>query len=435
MTNRLSALIKQYLPTMTQACIALSLIVMPVWWKIPHAPAPFTSTYVLGFPLTWFIIITTLLGFVNSLAHRHRPTRLQWLWLCLWFCLITWTSASQHWAFMADRPALVHNATLQTLIVASFAIVISLQNLNLRWMLGALLLGCLLYGTIGALQVARQASIGLPGEFYLNPALSGISVIEASGVRWLRPYGLLPHPNIWAGFIVGATLGAFWAYWRGWRWALLLCAFGIWLLLLSFSRGAWVGFAVTLALMFPLWMRRYGTRPLRVLLPVTLALTLTFVTLYAPLIFARGGVGQENTEMRSLADRIVYTRIAHEAIQTHPLTGIGASHFPWYASNYLYHRTNYDLRGDNVHTVPLLIFAELGVVGFGLWLGIIVIPLGQGMRATWRGEGDPSPYVGVALAWMLIGIVDHYPWTLIMTQAYWVVMLAGALGRPRPTSA
>jgi O-antigen ligase len=90
--------------------------------------------------------------------------------------------------------------------------------------------------------------------------------------------------------------------------------------------------------------------------------------------------GKRTPRCASIADRIVYTQIALDAIQTAPLQGIGAGNYPWYASDYLYYRTDYDLRGDNVHTVILAIASELGIVGTLLWLALISMAM---VRGAW----------------------------------------------------
>ena len=70
-------------------------------------------------------------------------------------------------------------------------------------MVGAGLAGWMaVEAALGAVQTARQTTAGLhalglywPGT--ITPEMLGASVVQtASGLRWLRAYGTLPHPNI-----------------------------------------------------------------------------------------------------------------------------------------------------------------------------------------------------------------------------------------------
>jgi O-antigen ligase len=412
----------------TQALLILTLFVMPIWWKVPQAPAPFSANYVMGFTVTWLIVITSLSALVSASWKGLRFTRWHIAWSLLWIGFLLWTWASQSWAFVReDYPAIAQNATLITAIMALFAISMSLHPPPTRAILATLMLMLVFYGVIGALQVMQQGSLGLPAEFTLNPAVSGANVIQAGDMRWLRPHGLLPHPNIWAGFIGAGLFASAYAYLRGWRWALLLVGFGWWLLLMSFSRGAWLGFGVATLMSLPFLWRMFGWRRLILIVSLLVILGVVFVLMYAPLLNARTGAGQENTEMRSIADRIVYTQIALDAIQTAPLQGIGAGNYPWYASDYLYYRTDYDLRGDNVHTVILAIASELGIVGTLLWLALISMAMVRGAWLLWHTSDTNSGSMvwwAIAVMWLLVGIFDHYPWTLSFTQSFWVLMIA-----------
>ena len=179
------------------------------------------------------------------------------------------------------------------------------------------------------------------------------------------------------------------------------------------------------------WTLRDRAR--RFQLVVTLALALAvgaaFVAGFAPFLAARAGSGEESIELRSVADRIVYTDFALRSIGERPVLGVGIGNFPWRTSYYLVD-TFYDLRGDNVHNVYLSAWAELGLVGFAL----LLVALVAGLAAAFRAARSPIEVAGaswlddrtaraallaIAVAVAVIGLLDHYPWTILHFQMLW----------------
>ncbi len=101
---------------------------------------------------------------------------------------------------------------------------------------------------IAILQVLKQRSIGLGflGEYLLDPAWSGISIVYAQGVRTLRAYGLSDHPNILGGCLAfSLVLLVSWQILKKRETGALnitIILMGMVGLLLTFSRSAWLAF-------------------------------------------------------------------------------------------------------------------------------------------------------------------------------------------------
>lgn len=434
-TGRMPAETRRRLPV--QILTFLTLLLIPFWLKLPDAPAPFTATYVLGFVAIWAAITTSAVWLLTGLPGirdlLHDRLRLSWAFVLI--LLTAWVTLSQNWAFAAERqPGVAQNAALQMAIAAGFALAVASAGPPPRAIAGVMLINLLLHGTIGAAQVAAQGSLGLDvlGEFTLDPLRSGTSVIQAGDLRWLRPYGLMPHPNILAGMLLpGALIAAALSLKPG-RWRILwliVFAFAFWLLLLSFSRSAWLAFAISTMGVLPLALRISGLRRGLLLLCVTgIGLGIGFLALYSPLVLARGGVGQENTELRSIADRSVFNGIALAAIADHPLQGIGAGNYPWYSADYLWRYTEYDLRGDNVHHVPLSLWSELGIIGYGLHSLMLMLAVEAALRQQRRRPDLVQlALLATAAAFIIVGLFDHYPWTLPHAQLLWLALLATAM--------
>jgi O-antigen ligase len=250
-------------------------------------------------------------------------------------------------------------------------------------------------------------------------------VIQSGDVRWLRPYGLMPHPNIYAGVItigVFAAISAFFMEGK-YRWiGMGVFTFGFLILLLTFSRGAWLGFAAGALFAVPFVIHQSDFWK-KILPAIGLAVIvgLLFIVIYRPLLLSRAGIGEEGIELRSVSDRIVYNRIAQDAIGKYPLHGVGAGNFPWYASVYIFYNTDYDLRGNSVHNIYLGILSELGIIGFGLF----VLNTVSGMLAVVRQrDTERIALLAGVVALAVIGLVDHYPLTLIHTQTLWFGLIA-----------
>lgn len=420
--------------------ILATLFFAQAWLKLPNAPEPFTATYVIGFVIVVPLIITLLLwglsGFRGIQNIYQSKTNLLWFLSLVGFA--GWAILSQHWDFVPDdRAGVAENAGLQILLVFSFAIVVLCRPPKLRWILGLGLCLLLIQSIIGGLQVANQSSIDLKdfGEFTLNPEKPGVSVIQSGEIRWLRPYGLLSHPNIFAGLLIFGlfSCGGFVLH-DNRRIHILggVCfLIGIWVFLLTFSRGAWgsFGLGLLIVLFFILRFYRFKIRFL-IVGAIAIIMGIIFLLMYRPLIASRVGASEESIEMRSVADRIVFTEIALDAINTSPYIGIGAGNFPWYASYYLHYKTDYDLRGDNVHQVALGIWSEYGLVGLTLLSINILTAIIVTIRHVWwydQQRPERIAILGAIIALLAVGLFDHYPWTLIHSQVLWFTLMAVGL--------
>lgn len=428
----------QYRQIPIQVGILITFLLVPMWYKFKNAPPPFAVDYITGFvilvPMLWTIIWWFVLGLPGFKALRKHTLRAACMMSLLLLALLMFASGS--WAFMRDlRPELAASTGLQFGLVALFVLCVACAA-SPRTVISVLVVSLIFHGAVGGLQALRQSSVGLHslGEFYLDPQQLGISVIRAGESLWLRPYGLAAHPNMYAGFLVSGILANAplivssdkFIRWLG----VIACLFGLSVLFVTFSRSAWLGcFSGTLMLLVWLARRYQGKRFLRwqVIVAVSVAslLILIFVVRFAPFLLARAGVHQEEVESRSLDERTVLIDIALTVVEQYPLKGVGAGNFPWYASHYLFYETDLEMRGTSVHNVFLSAVAELGVLGLGLQLAA----LGFGTLATLRRPPDETTVhryalLGGAIAFVVIGIFDHYPWTIMHFQALWFGLLA-----------
>ncbi len=426
------------------AGILATFLLIPVWYRFPGAPRSFTIFYSTGFlifwPMLWTVVWWLLMGLPGIKNLWRDRTRRWWMFMLLGFAI--WALLSSQWAYTHDfRPEVTAGTALPFSLSILFAIVVACAAPSRRILVIALIIGLVWNSGLTFLQVANQGSIGLQaiGEFRIAPD-NGASIVQAGDVRWLRPYGLLPHPNMLAGFlIVGLLAATTWVLSKRpmtWFVGTIITLGGLFALLLTFSRAAWGGFAVGLVVIFVLAWRDSGSsrRFLRLeplfTLGMALVVGIVFVLLFQNFLLARAGINTESIELRSVSDRAVYTQFALRSIRETPVLGLGIGNFPWRASYYLMF-TDYDLRGDNVHNIYLSAWAELGIIGLILMISAMV----AGAWAVVRTSSQSHEYIErVALfagfmALAAIGLLDHYPWAVLQFQTLFWSLLAAA-GKP-----
>lgn len=460
---------RRFAPTAVHLGVFATLICVPWWYRFRGFAGPFDMHYSLGFLIFWPMLWTILWWLIAGLPGLDALWRNRWRrgWALALIALAVWGFLSSAWGFTRPfRPEVTLGAAIPFLLAALFALVMACAGPSARAVVGALVIGLVWNSLLTFGQASVQGSLGLfaLGEFWIPPGISGTSVVEAEGVRWLRPYGILPHPNILAGFLaVGLLAASAWLFSRRvWTWYLgtVIALAGLWALLLTFSRAAWLGFAVgATAIAAPIAVALLRSRyappnqqaaPLSIdretgalrsdwrrVLPqfmATLACALivagVFVMIFRPFLIARTGITAENVEQRSVSDRILFTNIAADAIRSAPLLGIGLGNFPWFAQSEL-NKTHFDLRGQPVHNIYLSAWAELGAVGLALLLLTLGCGCAAGVQsvfsaATLEERAARGALLAGTAALLFIGFFDHYPWTLLHFQAALWGLLAAA---------
>jgi O-antigen ligase len=426
-------------PHLIQLGILLTFLLIPVWYRLPRSPflSPlYVTRFLILLPVVWTIALWLLTGVPGLREFLRDARRTRW-GLCF-LLLGLWAYCSQSWAFVRiNHPEVAATAALQFGLVVLFAVVVACTRPSLRAIIIVLAIGVMWNGVLTFAQTASQGPLGLRifGEFGMTPDSPGASVVVAGDLRWLRPYALLPHPNMLGGFFVIGLLAL--VAWiispeKRLRWiGTLLSLIGLWALLLTFSRGAWLGLAAGLFVLLPL-LRSYLKPVWRHIIisgVLVVIVGITFALIYRPLLSARAGEGAESVELRSISDRTVYTYYALEAVYEEPVLGVGVGNFPWRSSHYLA-QTDFDLRGDNVHHVMLSALAELGIIGLALLTATLVFGV-EAVLYSVRSAPDArerAAFLAGVLALGIIGLLDHYPWTMFQMQLAWWSLLAAALG-------
>lgn len=281
----------------------------------------------------------------------------------------------------------------------------------------AFVMSAVVQALIAIMQVAFQRVypdtwLGIAAHF---PQLPGASVVEAAGVRLLRAYGSLPHPNILGGFMAVAILAARPLFRRasllGWA-AYFVLGVG---LFFSFSRLAWL--AVIIGLVGQ-WA--YARRDLVFvkLAPAALLAMVIGAVCFWPFVAARTTV-TGRLEVKSVTSRLNTYRDAFELIVRHPLAGVGAGAFTAALSKEVAPlRQGYDL--EPAHSAPLAVWAELGIFGLLIYLYLLWLS----SHLAWK-----SGRLGLGLTLIALATLDHWSWTtyagIIIFWAGWGLTLRG----------
>ncbi len=389
-------------------------------WPSPPVYEDYTSLLLFPTDLT---LLLSLAAWGLSRWMRPRP----WAWGPAFLTLPLGGVLIASWLSVpfSANPALSLYLSVRVLMLAGLYLLVMDRGRDLRVLTLAAVLLILSQAPLGLMQVLRQASLGLGalGEYELNPAWSGVSVVTAGGTRLLRAYALTDHPNLLGGtlaFSLFLVSAGFLKEQRPWR-TLYVAIFGLGLvgLLATFSRAAALALASGMALYGILLWRRRTAQETQEWLALVVAgglLLAPFLVQYAPFLGARVGVAGSfvnvPTERRSVQERIALNRAANEIFSEHALAGVGIGALPL-AMQDRFPEFPYDFQP--AHLVVLDVAAETGLFGalfFGLALvlpWIALFRLARQQRQLPRGLIVAS---ALLLALTVVGLFDYYPWLL-----------------------
>jgi O-antigen ligase len=291
--------------------------------------------------------------------------------------------------------------------------------------------GLCLQTIVGLAQVWAKGPLGLPGELALP---------NSADLAWtFRAAGFTFHPNVLGGFLAAGLLLSIPQLGRK---VILLGWWLMWLgLLATFSRSAWLAVALTMPLVM-FWHFRRNDQMRRTLISALLGLLVVFAVAgfiwreqmtvrLQPVVRQAQNALESSTpagadspvsdaadqEARldqaltssnySLSERFVQVEIAFLAIRDALLHGIGAGNFPVFMRQH-----EFIIPPNYVHNVPLLLAAEIGVFGAGLWLTLCLLIAWWLIRRWPAADGWVIACLCAGLAIAVIALFDFYPWGL-----------------------
>ena len=138
-------------------------------------------------------------------------------------------------------------------------------------------------------------------------------------------------------------------------------------IVVTFTRSAWVGTLVAVAVLFALKDVR-----LVAVAPVLGAVVLAIVLAIAPSALTGRVYSVVNVKDPSSSDRIAMLHAGARIVRDHPLTGVGLNNIK---KVYRMYRDpgSLDWNAPHLHNVPMQIAAERGLPALGVWLWFIVV--------------------------------------------------------------
>ncbi|TSC89759.1 MAG: Uncharacterized protein G01um10143_249 [Parcubacteria group bacterium Gr01-1014_3] len=339
---------------------------------------------------------------------------------------------------------------LVILAAVSTAILIQKEFLKTEWIFGGIAIAAVIQSVIALGQFIFQKSLGLIwlGEPVVGPTIGGASKIVVEGFRILRAYGTFPHPNILAAFLLLGLISLCYFWLKrpivaGKDGILSDLKFGLPIfavslgLVMAFSRAAWLvgGFILAVFLLKAIFSRENFRQGIRLAI-FLVAISILLIFSFGQYIFPRAAVSVSEP---SVTQRISYNQLAFELIKSRPL-GVGVGNQVLYAvKNEVYQRfgMNEVWQWQPIHNIYLLIASEVGVLG----LLAILIFLGRLLIFNFKFSiFKKAPMTNDQLlitttmlsALLLLGLFDHFLWTLQPGRIMLWLVIALVLANKKP---
>ena len=332
---------------------------------------------VIWVPLMLLVPLAILAVMDHVAASAPRPWRLgRWTVLVPLLPIVASLPS-----FMSSRDLTLSSYELLRMLAAFLIYLyfaVELRPGDLRIVVVALFAGLLAELPFALLQFATGAEIKLFG------LESGTALEDLGSGQVRRVSGTLIHPNLLASYVAllfpmtlvfavrASVPGALRAL------AVVASVAGLVLLLLSFSRGAWVGVVVALPVALFLAARFRHLTVLRTVV-VTLALAVAAaMSLALPPVFDR----LTSSDPTNLEVRFYLNDIASDMWRSAPVIGVGLNTFTEIAVDFDVRHVSTVKPALPAHNIYLLWLAEIGAVG-ALGMAVFVAwSLFQGLRAA-----------------------------------------------------
>ncbi|MBM4168829.1 MAG: O-antigen ligase family protein [Ignavibacteria bacterium] len=185
--------------------------------------------------------------------------------------------------------------------------------------------------------------------------------------------------------------------------ALMIAAFFALALLVTFSRGYWLGAALAVLVMFILGTRTERVRILQLGITLGLVVSAVMAVLFSDVVialflsvFGRFVSAATATTDISVANRLIETQVVWDLILKNPLIGygLGAKYSYYHLLRTVTHDTEY------VHNAYLYLWFKLGLPGLVIFLVMYLSKIRDGLRVAWTNQVDKSlrPFLVAAVA-------------------------------------
>ncbi|MGI0487276.1 IctB family putative bicarbonate transporter [Pantanalinema rosaneae CENA516] len=260
---------------------------------------------------------------------------------------------------------------------------------------------------------------GLQQWFSGTPALATWVDPESPLSKTTRVFSYLGNPNLLAGYLVPAVIFSIGAVFVWQRWlpkalAMTMVLVNAACLVLTFSRGGWIGMVVSLFAMgillvhwWSIYLPGFWQRwAMPIVVGSAAAVLVLAVLVVDPLrdrvfsIFAGRGDSSNNF-------RINVWESVIEMIKDRPVIGIGPGNSAFNKIYPIYQRPKFSAL--SAYSIYLEVLVEAGIIGFTcfLWLLLVTFNLGWSQLQRLRSLGDPQGFWLMAAIASLVGMMGH----------------------------
>ncbi len=367
---------------------------------------------------SWFLLLFVAVLDLVLRKKEHRPA-IKSTWICgltalfVAFTFITTASLRSTFEWWLEVVVLI-------LFVRAVFSRVTLRDFS--WWFA---LSLVPHALLGLWQSIDQSVVGysLLGMASQDPRTPGVAVIEVIGVRWLRAYGGFPHPNIFGGWLVIGIISLVMLLkermikiWQKYVIFAFVTLFSL-ALACTYSRSAWIALVVgciTMGISCIGFSKESFQRNWKRL---ALAFVLILVS-FGSVFFLRPNLvmsrAQTTTrlEQKSVSERKQGIENALRILRERPLTGSGLG-----ASALVVQRLDRAEQKPAIipvppHMVPLLGVAELGLVGTGILMAILLLSA-KLFKLRFQQLAFSEKIANLALCFTLVPILvlDHYLWS------------------------
>ncbi len=271
-----------------------------------------------------------------------------------------------------------------------------------------LILGLIAESLLGLAQQAAGRNLGLSalGERTIEKEVS------IAGEKIFRIGGTLGHPNYFGGYLT-SVLPLIYAFTQirlpplARILAMFSLALGTVVLVLTYSRSAWLASFAALGFLFVYQMIKSGKQLPVIPTVIAVLLSMAVLTPLMPQIKAR----MEEDDRGSTSSRIPQVKMAWSMIKDHPVIGVGLNNNG--LVSHLYETYVEEQSGNKrvfeyqaIHNVFLALTAETGIPGI-LWLiSFVVITVRQGRKKI---TSIQDPVAKTILFGMLVSLIARIP--------------------------
>ena len=320
----------------------------------------------------------------------------------------------------------------------SFLVYYVSREIRVQQVLSSLVVLCI--GAIGESLLAlgqflNQGSIGgifyFLGERSFTSSTPGIANVAINGELLMRPYGTFPHPNVLAGYLLIVlimTLFLFRQFFHRWQQSIgvIVLLLGTGSLLLTLSRVAIVVWFLVLAAGFIITQQRVFVWLKNTSIRAVLSLCILgggIVVILASPLGTR--LMQTSFTEEALVQREILINSTIEISKATPLFGVGPGNFlPALAT--VQQPLSLGLYMQPVHNILLLVFSELGLVGFSFFFIYLLQTYRRLLKWYHLGNSDqlfPLILFLVLSAILFLGSFDHYWLTIQQGQLLFAFVL------------